>query len=412
MYQTTYDPRGYLPLDARWLACISEGNPEEAQAICDTYDSGCQVIGYDANAAIAQGCVETAWFTSDRWRNSHNAAGIGIYSDSTADVIWGPMPHGDVETGVHGQLDLLTDYYTDGSEPFGTLSPLGFGGMVLGYSQLQDMDGVWAADEGYSEAITGVMNEVIPETDEGGTGVVTALDVMKMAISQFGHPRSGTYDTLNGDHAWSYWCESYIESTHRNLGLSVTPQPSAIVASQHYDLQPGRAPFGAAMWFGTSFYYPDGHTAFGTGGPYCLGTLTDGTGVGLMEWNETTEGYLGWAYYQGVEPYTPNPSPPIPNWLVQEGNPYSPDADGQEVGIGGGFLRFYNSVENGLDPMVVLGYAKAREQQATVTDPDGTVNTRTVQSFERGWLVYQPENGYPYDIVMAQETSQISPAGS
>src|SRR5215472_6881924 len=127
-YQPSYDPRGYLPLDARWLPCIRAYNPDEADAICATYDESCAVIGYDSNAAIAQGCVETGYFTSDRWHNSHNAAGIGIYSDGTPDIIWGEPPHGDVETGIHAQLDLLTDYYTDGSEPYGTLAPHGFGG--------------------------------------------------------------------------------------------------------------------------------------------------------------------------------------------------------------------------------------------------------------------------------------------
>jgi len=410
-YEPSYDPRGYLPLDARWLPCIQAYNPGEAEAICATYDSGCATIGYDANAAIAQGCVETGYFNSDRWRNSHNAAGIGIYSDGTPDIIWGPKPHGDVETGVHAQLDLLTDYYTDGSEPYGTLAPHGFGGMVLGDTMLSQMDGVWAEDTGYSEAIVGVMNEVIPEDGGEGTGMVTTKDVMRKGFTQYGHEYSGDFDTVNGNHPWAYWCLSFVDSAHRQAGLNPPLYPSAVVAGQSYALTSGMAPFGAACFFGTSYYYPDGHACLSIGEGWMLSTVEDGNGVGLKYIPPETPGFMGWCYYDGVSAdITPDP-PPV-GWYVQPGNPYQQEGE-DEIGIGGGFLRKYNAVQAGEDPMTVYGYARARENQATVTEEDGSSQERTVQHFQRGDLIYQPEQPYPWDVVAALSTQTIKdlPAG-
>jgi len=416
-YLPTYDPRGYVPLDDRWLPCIRAYNPDEAQAICDTYDEGCAIIGYDSNAAIAQGCVETGYFTSNRWKESHNAAGIGIYADDTPDVIWlytEDTPHGTVEDGVHGQLDLLTDYFTDGSEPFGTLAPLGFGGMEKGFSELCQMDGVWAADEGYSEAIVGVMNEVIP--DNGGAPVtVSADDVVAMGQTQIGHAYSNGFDTVNGTHQWAYWCLAFADSANRNCGVDVPLYPNAVTAGRARDLQPGPAPKGAACFFDETFYYPDGHVGISMGDGRLLGTLTNPSNVGYMYWNDQTPGYMGWAYYENVEPM-PDPRPPDPpptNWLVQPDNPYSPDDAGNEVGVGGGFKRFYDGVAAGQDPMTVLGYALANEEQAIVTDDDGTSRQRTIQRFERGTLIYQPENAFPYDVVNnlnTQEFAAVPPA--
>jgi hypothetical protein len=240
--------------------------------------------------------------------------------------------------------------------------------------------------------------------------MVNASAVIQMAQTQVGHPYSGTYDALNGNHPWAYWCQSLVEATHRNLGLTVTPQSSAVVAAGAHDLQPGRAPAGAAIWFGTSFYFPDGHTAISMGDGTCIGTLTDGSGIGYRTWNETTTGYLGWAYYDGVvadEDIIPTPDPPPASFYVQPDNPYSPDANGNEVGIGGGFMRYYQSVAAGIDPMVVTGFAMANEHDATVTDDDGTARQRTIQRFQRLTLIYQPETPFPYDVVAALATQTI-----
>jgi murein DD-endopeptidase MepM/ murein hydrolase activator NlpD len=158
-YTRDYDPRGYRPLDSRWQPFIAGHNLAEANAIVAAYDASAKAIDYDANAMIAQGAVETAVFTSPRWHSAHNAAGIGIYADSTPDVQFGT-----IERGIEGQAELLADYFGDGRKPWGILAsfnpPLGFG-YGLGKTKLSDMDGVWAADKGYSAAIVGYLNQVM-----------------------------------------------------------------------------------------------------------------------------------------------------------------------------------------------------------------------------------------------------------
>jgi len=249
-----------------------------------------------------------------------------------------------------------------------------------------------------------------PRPPDGGGTMVSAQDVIDMASTQLYCPRSGAYDSLNGDHPWAYWCLAFVESTHRNLGLDVPPQSSAYQAGLSFDLNGGPAPLGAAMFFGQSFYYPDGHVAFSTGDDWCLGTVTNGEGVDYCYWNSTTNGYMGWTYYPGVTPAdAPAPDPPPPTWLVQPGNPYQ-EGKPDEIGIGGGFLRYYNAIAIGQDPMVALGYARERECDAYVTDADGTTNLRTIQRFERATLIYQEGEPFPWDVVAALFNQQIANA--
>jgi murein DD-endopeptidase MepM/ murein hydrolase activator NlpD len=160
-YTRDYDPRGYRPLDPRWRDFIALFNSVEVIAICAAVDAAARRIDYDANAMMAQACVETAVFTSLRWRSAHAAAGIGIYGDGTPDIIWGDPPHGTVEAGIDAMADLLTCYFRNDEEPYGMLLPHGFGGFALHDSRLAQMDGVWARDTGYSAAIVRYMNDVL-----------------------------------------------------------------------------------------------------------------------------------------------------------------------------------------------------------------------------------------------------------
>lgn len=240
-------------------------------------------------------------------------------------------------------------------------------------------------------------------------------DVLAQGITQFHHPRSGSFDQINGDHPWAYYCLAYTESCMRNTGISVPPQYNAVTAGRSFHLQGGRAPVGAAMFFDESFYYPDGHAMVSLGNGLGLSTLTDGNGVGIKAWNETSIGYMGWTFYPGIsgdpndfDPRPQDPDPPPPSWYVQLDNPNNPNKDGNEVGIGGGFLRFYKNVSVGQNPMTVLGFALDNEQDGIVTDLDGTVNTRTIQRFERGTLIWQRENDFPWDVVIARLDAVIT----
>jgi len=222
--------------------------------------------------------------------------------------------------------------------------------------------------------------------------MVTAGDVIRMGATQYGHPRSGTFDTVNGDHAWSYWCLSYVDSCVRNCGPIPPLYPNAVTAGDSYDLSQGEAPPGAGVFLDQNYYWPDGHAALSIGAGWCLSTVTDGTGVGLMFLPPETVGYMGWVMYEGVTPYdVPDEGPPTS--YHQPGGP-------EGVVIGGGFLRFYNSL--GLDPMVVVGFAQENERQALI---DG--KQRTIQRFERATLAWEPENDYPWDVVSVLETSVI-----
>jgi len=241
---------------------------------------------------------------------------------------------------------------------------------------------------------------------------VSGTDLIAMFETQIGHPYSGDYDTLNGNHAWAYFCEAGVESTGRQCGLTITPQGSAtgagLIAAVGGILQQSPPEHGGVIVFGPSFYYPWGHTGYWNADrQQLLGTLTDGTGVGYKNWGPWTAGYAGWYALPGSTPgyhgAAPEPLPPA-EIRVQD-NPY--ESDGNAIIIGGGFFRLWQSLAP--DPLVVLGYPMRNEQQAVVRDAGGLEQDRTVQYFERGILLYQAENAYPWDCVVALRSQTITP---
>jgi hypothetical protein len=238
-------------------------------------------------------------------------------------------------------------------------------------------------------------------------------DLVAKLRTQIGQPRSGSYDTLNGDHAWAYWCRAAVESTGRNCGLSVTAHASALDA-QHAAADQGLlnttdAPeHGAVVQMDTRFYAPDGHTfLWDDDRKMALGTLTDGTGVGYRSWGPGTYGYAGWYRLPGIvaprRPVTPPPDPPPATNLVIPDNPYNAGRVApHEIGVGGGMRRVWEALTAAGVAMQLLGWPVANETQAIVTEPDGrTSKQRTIQRFERATLVFIPENKAPWDIVAA-----------
>lgn len=313
-YTRDHDPRGYVPLRAGWFPKIASRNPEEVDAILAAYTEGCQAIRYDANAAVAQGWVETDGFTSNRWKNAHAAAGVGIYEDGTPDIIWGAAPHGDARTGILAQCELLNDYYGNAADPWNLLKPHGLGfDSPLGKTKLSDMDGVWAADTGYSAAIVAVANEVtgdaiipVPPLPKPApwyaTTAKTGAMIAAEALKFLGSTDRADYDPNNGHGTPYLWCEAFAEAIPwRVTGIRV-PFYSALLHGQALDAA-GRlhhdtdAPAGAWMIWGAAFW-PDGHIVISLGDGRYIGTTVDGIQIG-SGW-QYLPGYMGWAMPDGV----------------------------------------------------------------------------------------------------------------
>jgi hypothetical protein len=244
---------------------------------------------------------------------------------------------------------------------------------------------------------------------------VTGQQLIAMFETQLGHPLSGDYDMLNGyNHPWAYFCEAGVESTGRQCGLDVTPRGSAtgagLTAALAGILRKDEPPHGSVLVFGPAFFWPYGHTGFWNADrQQLLGTLTDGTGVGYTTWGPGTTGYAGWYELPGSTTghAEPEPDPPPANFFVQPSNPYQIEGE-PPIGIGGGMLRYYNSVAIGIDPMVVLGYALAREETGTVVGSDGVSREQTIQRFERGTLLFTEGEPFPWDVTMALKSQTIT----
>jgi hypothetical protein len=241
-------------------------------------------------------------------------------------------------------------------------------------------------------------------------------DLIAKFETQIGHAHSGDYDPRNGiNHPWAYYCRAGVESTGRNCGLDVTARTSArdarLAATDQGLLNTSDPPeHGAVMQFDQRFYYPDEHTGLWNAQKgQLLGTLTDGTGVGYRNWGPQTNGYAGWYRLPGVagEYRTLAPAPPMNvGNLVIPGNPYDTGTDpDHRLGLGGAFRRVWELLP---DPFVILGFPTENEYSATVTDADGTARDRTVQAFERGTLIFQPELPSPWNVVLALRTQKIT----
>jgi hypothetical protein len=251
--------------------------------------------------------------------------------------------------------------------------------------------------------------EEVPVADE-----VYGEDLIAKFETQIGHPKSGDYDMRNGyNHPWAFFCEAGVESTGRNCGLAVVPRSSAITAGEWAReagvLQQGEPEHGGVVYFGDAFFRDYGHTGiWNADRQQTLSTLVDGTGVGYRNWGPNTIGFQGWYRLPGIAAPRRTDEAPMPSWIVQPDNPYQVGKP-YEVGIGGGFARLYTSVDIGAEPLVVFGYAKDREEQAMVRNASGTEQQRTVQRFQRGVMIWQPENDFPWDIVLALETDTVTP---
>ncbi|MCA1666773.1 MAG: glucosaminidase domain-containing protein [Thermomicrobia bacterium] len=357
-----------------WVQHIATSNPGEAEAIVATYAACCTQTGYDPNLAIAQGVVETEDFDSPRWHNAHNAAGIGIYSDGTPDVQFGT-----VERGIQAQIELLNDYYGDGTEPWGILKEFGFGGMHKGFTKLSDMDGVWAADTRYSHAIAAVANDVT-----GGSAPSVALPTPSVAglvpleaIYQIAQAKIGETHTEESTYEFGL-CEQFIEENLADAGL---PRVRYYSAAIHGDeliaanlLRKGPWKRGEVVVFGYAFD-PNGHICMAADYPYVITTYPGQiTLFDASQWIQSA-GYLGHYIPEGATDQTEEDDMALPvegkadDGLYEYAWRRSGIALNKESGF---YTRWLAEVKKG----VPVGIATSPE----FSFPDG----RTCQTFSSG----------------------------
>jgi hypothetical protein len=235
------------------------------------------------------------------------------------------------------------------------------------------------------------------------------IDKLRQYIGQ--QMSDGTLDPWNRPHPWGGWCESLAEGIPFALGLDEVHRGSALQKLQAITdqglLQTSWPPeHGAWCLYGADFD-PNGHITFWDAdqGAF-LGTLENPSNIGYHTaagaWRTQV---AGWCRVPGVvaERRTPPLVVPPPN-LIIPGNPYQVSDPAHQIGVGGGIRTFWESLPN---PYVVLGFPMANEVTATVTDHDGTARTRTVQQFERSWVIYQPEAPDGWRVVLALLNQKI-----
>ena len=97
---------GYRPVAAGWRDALSaRGATPDAGTILALYDAACRRLDLDPNLAVAQACHEATWFTSARWRQENNPAGLGITADNTP-----PNPFRTPDEGIQAHCEHLCCY--------------------------------------------------------------------------------------------------------------------------------------------------------------------------------------------------------------------------------------------------------------------------------------------------------------
>lgn len=83
----------------QWVRALTEHGAQDAEQIVAAYFKYGAVIGYNADLAIAQACVECAWFQDYKWLQYFNPAGLGSTSRGVTGIVFPSM-----EAGITAQL--------------------------------------------------------------------------------------------------------------------------------------------------------------------------------------------------------------------------------------------------------------------------------------------------------------------
>ncbi len=90
---------------AQWADAIRAHNAAQADEITAIYFHDAPLVGINADLALAQAVLESAWFTSAHWQGQFNAAGLGVTSATAAGPSFPSM-----EAGITAHLSHLCCY--------------------------------------------------------------------------------------------------------------------------------------------------------------------------------------------------------------------------------------------------------------------------------------------------------------
>ncbi|HEY8291755.1 MAG TPA: hypothetical protein VIG44_04680, partial [Thermomicrobiales bacterium] len=173
MYTTDSSIVGYQPIASGWRALLMQhGALPDADTILVAYDQWARAYHLDPNLAIAQACIECAWFTDYKWVQFANPCGLG----STSRDVPGAK-FANPNDGIRAQCEHLCAYaYTIAECPVDhahMLDPRHF--MHDGQPLIGFLNGHWAVPgTSYAQDITALANTVPggvtpPAPPPGGT---------------------------------------------------------------------------------------------------------------------------------------------------------------------------------------------------------------------------------------------------
>lgn len=171
-----------------WADAIRPHNPTQADAIAGAYVTFGAQIGLNADLAIAQGCHESAWFTSRHWVEQFDPCGLGVTSDTTPGGTFAS-----IEDGVKAHLEHLVCYTMTGDPPvmqqWGMLDPRhDFHDGMPRVSDLVRPERKWAVPgDGYVASIVSIANSIV-----GGHAVAEPTQ------TDIGYPVEIDYTTFTG----------------------------------------------------------------------------------------------------------------------------------------------------------------------------------------------------------------------
>jgi hypothetical protein len=419
-----------------WADAIRPHNPTQAGAIAAAYFIYGAQIGINADLAIAQGCHESAWFTSAHWVNQFNSCGLGV----TGPGVPGATFAG-IDEGVKAHYEHLVCYAMTADPPviaqWGMLDPRHF--MHVGHPEISYLDGRWAVPGvGYSASIAAIANQV--------TGGVTPVSNVPTA-ADLGYPGHVHYATGSGESmnlAAVRWFIVHDTEGHfagdeatlsgqisAHLLIDKTGEWRFMVPLDTVAYAAGNLPVNRQSINVENSGFVDGHDGGYTDAQYrccaafyrfCVANGMTGvpaTYIGKQDANSGPEpdvagilghmdvprddGQPGWGGNYGHQ--DPGPLYDFGKLIALIGNaplppapPPDPDVltitrpDGTSFDVAYGFL--HNLYEDVSEPKRLLhfGYPESNDVAAQVTDADGTKWQGRAQFWERAVFLHDPRN--------------------